>query len=177
MEKVVVTTKRMSQAIFSLTTAGCDTVEISAVANAVRLEGIGDGDYRVILHVWSKEAEETEAEVGKGERELTEEEIAQLDIGQCPLCEEHGPLYKTASSGLVVNIACDAGHRFWVPVKPFVPEYLGQGLTKEEEDYEAAKADGAAETQEKAEAVETAVEQALEEVKEKEETGESTENK
>ncbi len=170
MEKVVVTTKRMSQAIFSLTKAGCKAVEISVVENAVSLIGICENEDRVVLHVWSKEAEEVEAEVGKGERQLTEEELELLDAGKCPLCEEHGPLWRTASSGLAVNISCDANHSFWVPVKPLVPEYLGMATEEKAQAEEAASQDaiGAAE-----QAVETAAEEALKEIKEKEETGEA----
>ena len=158
MEKVIVRLKGMSQALFSLATAGCETVEISVVEHAVKVEGIRNGE-RVTLHVWSTEAEETEAGVGKGERELTEEEIGLLDAGKCPICEEHGQLSKGPKAGLAVNVSCDAGHLFWVPVKPFVPEYLGQPEEVVKEIAEEAKEE---------------VQEAVEEIQEQEETGEST---
>jgi len=132
MDKVIVRLKGMSQALFSLATAGCETVEISVVEHAVKVEGIR-GDERLTLHIWSTEAEETEAGVGKGERQLTEEEIELLDAGKCPICEAHGQLSKGPKAGLAVNVSCDAGHLFWVPVKPFVPEYLGMPALEAEE--------------------------------------------
>lgn len=130
MDKVTVRTKALSQALFSLVAAGCDTVEVSVVEHAVKVEGIL-GDERLTLHIWSKEAEDTEANVGKGERQLTEEEIELLDAGKCPICEDRKQLSKGPKEALAINVSCDAGHLFWVPVKPFVPEYLGQ--PKEEE--------------------------------------------
>lgn len=130
MDKVIVRTKALSQALFSLAAAGCDTIEVSVVEHAVKVEGIRD-DERVTLHVWSREAEDTEARVGKGEK-LTEEEVRLIDQGKCPKCEDHRQLYKGPRGGLALNISCDAGHLFWVPPLPFMPEYLGQHKELEE---------------------------------------------
>ena len=124
MDKVTVRTKALSQALFSLATAGYDTVEVSVVEHAVKVEGIRD-DERLILHIWSKEAEETEASVGKGEK-LTEEEQKLLDEGKCPKCPEHPPLYKGEKEALALLVSCGKEHLFWVPPLPFLPEYLGQ---------------------------------------------------
>ena len=135
MDKVTVRTKRLSQALFSLATAGCDTVEVSVVEHAVKVEGIRD-DERLTLHVWSKEAEDTAEAVGKGEA-LTEEEIKLLDTGKCPKCPEHGQLYAGAKKDLAILVSCDAGHLFWIPKLPLLPEYLGQ--PKEEEKKEAVE--------------------------------------
>jgi len=132
MEKVVVRTKALSQTLFSLVAAGCDTVEVSIVSHAVKVEGIQEDESRLMLHVWSKEAEDTEACIGKGERVLTEEEIRYLDEGKCPICEDHRPLYKGPKGGLAINVSCDAGHLFWVPIPPWLPEYLGQHKAEEE---------------------------------------------
>jgi len=147
MDKITVRTRVLSQALFSLAVAGCDTVEVSVVEHAVKVEGIRDNE-RLTLHIWSKEAEETEASVGKGEK-LVEEEIRLLDQGKCPKCPDHGQLYKGPKKELAVNVSCDAGHLFWVPPLPLLPEYLGQ--PKEDE----AK-----------EAVEEAAKEAVEEIKE-----------
>lgn len=132
MDKVVVRTRALSQALFSLATAGCDTVEVSVVEHAVKIEGQRDGEV-LTLHVWSKEAEDTAQAVGKGEA-LTEEEIKLLDQGKCPKCPDHGQLYKgPKEEELAVNVSCDAGHRFWIPKLPLLPEYLGQHKEGEEE--------------------------------------------
>jgi len=126
MDKVIVRTKALSAVLFSLATAGCDTVEVSAVGHAIKVEGkrVGE-DERITLHVWSKEAEDTEGQVGKGEA-LTEEEVQLLDQGKCPKCPEHGQLYKGPKSGLAIGVSCDAAHLFWIPPPPFLPEYLGK---------------------------------------------------
>lgn len=164
MDKVVVRTRALSQALFSLATAGCDTVEVSVVEHAVKVEGIIEGDERVKLHVWSKEAEDTEASVGKGERQLTEEEVELLEAGKCPLCEGHKQLSKGPKEALAINVSCDAGHCFWVPVKPFVPEYLGMPVKEEEAkaQVEEAAAVSEAEAEEQAKAAKEAEEQAAE---------------
>lgn len=167
MDKVVVRTKALSQALFSLATAGCDTVEVSVVEHAVKVEGIQEGDERVKLHVWSKEAEDTEASVGKGERQLTEEEIELLEAGKCPICEDHKQLSKGPKEALAINVSCDAGHLFWVPVKPFVPEYLGMPALEEEAKAQAeeaaaiSEAEAQAEAEERAKAEEIAAEEAI----------------
>ena len=149
MDKVVVRTKALSQALFSLVVAGCETVEVSVVAHAVKVEGIKD-DERVVLHVWSKDAEDTEASVGKGEQ-LTEEEIKLLDAGKCPKCQEQ--LAKGPKEGLAINVSCDNGHLFWVPVQPFIPEYRGQPIVEEEEaKAEAEQAKAVSEVEAEAEA-------------------------
>ena len=135
MDKIVVRTRALSQALFSLATAGCDTVEVSVVEHAVKVEGIRDDD-RLTLHIWSKEAEETEAGVGKGEK-LIEEEIKLIDQGKCPKCEKHEQLYKGPREGLAIYVSCDAGHLFWVPPLPLLPEYLGEH--REEEAKEIAE--------------------------------------
>lgn len=54
MDKVIVRTRALSQALFSLATAGCDTIEVSVVEHAVKVEGIRD-DERLPLNIWSKE--------------------------------------------------------------------------------------------------------------------------
>lgn len=150
MDKVIVRTRGLSQALFSLATAGCDTVEVSVVEHAIKVEGIRD-DERLTLHLWSKEAEDTAASVGKGEK-LTEEEIKLLDQGKCPKCPDHGQLYAGAKKDLAINVSCDAGHLFWIPKPPLLPEYLGQ--PQEEE---------------KKEVVEEEIKEAVEEVQEQEE--------
>lgn len=139
MDKVVVKTRGLSQALFSLAAAGCDTVEISVVEHAIKVEGIRD-DERITLHVWSKEAEDTAASVGKGEK-LTEEEQKLLDKGMCPKCEGSPVLYKGPKTDLAMLVSCDAGHLFWVPKLPLLPEYLGQQVSEEikEEVEEAIK--------------------------------------
>ena len=175
MDKVIVRLKGMSQALFSLATAGCETVEISVVEHAVKVEGIR-GDERLTLHIWSTEAEETEASVGKG-RQLTEEEIELLDAGKCPICEEHGQLSKGPKEALAVNVSCDAGHLFWVPVKPFVPEYLGMPALEAEAKAQAEEAAAISESEERAKAEETAAAEALEEIAEQEATGETGDTK
>lgn len=136
MNKVIVRTRTLSQALFSLATAGCDTVEISVVEHAVKVEGQRDGE-TLTLHVWSREAEETEAQVGKGEA-LAEEEQGWLDKGKCPKCSDHGQTYKGPREGLAILVACDAGHTFWIPPLPLLPEYHGQH--KEEPPEEIAEA-------------------------------------
>lgn len=130
MSKVVVRTRALSQALFNLAAAGIDTVEVSVVEHAVKVEGIR-GDDRTALHVWSVEAEEVEKRVGSGIRELTLEEQEWLDKGKCPVCEDHRQLYKEAKEGLAVNVSCDADHCFWIPPLPMLPEYLGQQATEE----------------------------------------------
>lgn len=124
MDKVEVRTKGLSQALFSLATAGCSTIEVSVVDHAVKIEGIRADGTMLTLHIWSKEAEDTEAMVGKGEK-LTEEEQEYLDKGKCPKCEDHGQTYKESKEGLAINVSCDAGHHFWIPPLPLLPEYLG----------------------------------------------------
>lgn len=158
MDKVIVKTGGLSQALFSLATAGCDTVEVSVVEHAVKVEGIRD-DERLTLHVWSKEAEDTAEAVGKGEK-LTEEEIKLLDKGKCPKCPDHGKLYARDKQDLAINVSCDAGHLFWIPKLPLLPEYLGQH--KEEEVVEEVKEE---------------VEEVVEEVKEPEEVSEVSDTK
>ena len=133
MSKVIVRTKALSQTLYGLAVAGCDTVEVSAVTHAVKVEGIREDERLPALHVWSTAAEETEAAVGKGERTLTKEEIILLDEGKCPICEEHYQLFKGPWQGLAIIISCDAGHLFWVPPPPYVPEYLGQLKAEEVE--------------------------------------------
>ena len=137
MDKVIVRTRALSQALFSLATAGCEAVEISVVEHAVKVEGIRD-DERLTLHIWSKEAEDTEARVGKGER-LTQEEQKLIDKGKCPKCPTHGQLYKGPKEGLAINVSCDEGHLFWIPPLPLVPEYLGGQGSEAEEVKEAVK--------------------------------------
>ena len=129
MDKIVVRTKALSQALFSLAVAGCETVEVSAVAHAVRVEGAKEGGDLLVLHVWSKDAEDTEASVGEGEQ-LTEEGVKLLDAGKCPKCQEQ--LTKGPKEGLAINVSCSNGHLFWVPVQPFIPEYRGQPLEAEQ---------------------------------------------
>ena len=127
MDKVEVRAKALSQALFSLANAGCEVVEVSVVVHAVKLEGKQEiSGNSFILHVWSKEAEETEEEVGKGEK-LTEEEVRMVEDGKCPKCKEHLTLYKGPRVGLAINVSCDAGHIFWIPPFPWVPEYRGTG--------------------------------------------------
>lgn len=137
MDKVTVRTRALSQALFSLAAAGCDTVEVSVVEHAVKVEGQRDGE-ALTLHVWSKEAEDTEEAVGKGEA-LTEEEVKLIDTGKCPKCPEHGQLYKGPKELLAVNVSCDAGHRFWIPPLPLLPEYLGQEVEETGEAIEEVK--------------------------------------
>jgi len=134
MDKVIVRTRALSAALFSLATAGCDTVEVSVVGHAVSIEGQRDGE-ALTLHVWSKEAEDMEESVGKGEV-LTEEEHQWLDKGKCPKCSDHGQTYKEAKDGLAIYASCSKGHRFWVPQLPLMPEYHGQHT---EEQAEAAE--------------------------------------
>ena len=152
---VIVRTKALSQALFSLAASGCDTVGVSVVGHAVKVEGISEGEEPIALHVWSKEAEEVEEEVGKG-RKLTEEEVKLLDVGKCPVCKEQ--LYKGPRGGLAMNVACNAGHTFWVAPLPFEPEYLGQKDEVAEEVKE--------EVEDKQEEVGEEVKEALEEIKE-----------
>ena len=155
MDKVEVRTKALSQALFSLAVAGCETAEISVVAHAVKVEGIKEDGTVLTLHVWSKDAEDTEASVGTGE-ELTEEGIVLLDTGKCPECQEQ--LHKGLKVGLAIIVSCDAGHLFWVPPKPFTPEYLGMLAIEEEEKaiteeaVAVSEADAATEAQEQAKA-------------------------
>jgi len=135
MDKVLVRTKALSTALFSLATAGYDAVEVSVVEHAVKVEGQGDGEV-LTLHVWSKEAEDTEAQVGKGEA-LTEEECKLLDQGKCCKCPKAPQLYKGPKDGLAVLVSCDAGHLFWIPPLPLLPEYHGQYVEGQEEAQEA----------------------------------------
>lgn len=130
MDRVTVRTKALSQALFSLAVAGCETIEVSVVAHALKVEGI-KGEETLILHVWSKDAEDTEASVGIGEP-LTEAEVDALDKGECPKCQKQ--LRKGPKAGLAINVSCDDGHCFWVPPAPFTPEYLGQPAKEVEEE-------------------------------------------
>lgn len=125
MDKVIVRTRKLSQALFSLAAAGCDTTEVSVVHQAIKVEGIRGDDERVTLHIWSKEAEDTEDMIGKGER-LTEEEHGFFDKGKCPKCADHGQLYKGEKIGLAIEVTCKVGHIFMAPPLPWLPEYLGQ---------------------------------------------------
>lgn len=126
MDKVTVRILGLSQALSSLGIAGCKEVMISLVPNALKVEGIDQDGKIMVLHVWSKEAEDTAAAIGAGERELTVEEAKYFEAGKCPLCKEHGQLYKGPKTGLAYNISCEAGHTFWAPPFPWVPEYLGE---------------------------------------------------
>lgn len=130
-------TRALSRALFSLATAGYDTVEVSVVEHAVKVEGQRNGEM-LTLHVWSKEAEDTEAGIGKGEA-LAEEEVKLLDQGKCPKCPEHEQLFKGPKEGLAVNVSCYAGHLFWIPPLPLLPEYLGQHTEVPEEIAEAVE--------------------------------------
>jgi len=125
-DKVIVRTRALSQALFSLATAGCDIIGVSIVEHAVKVEGVrGEEGELLTLHVWSREAEDTEAEVGKGQA-LTEDEIKLLDQGKCPKCNDAPQLYKGLLDGLALIVSCSAGHSFWVPPLPFLPEYRGE---------------------------------------------------
>jgi len=154
MDKVMVRTRALSQALFSLAATGCDTVEVSVVGHAVKLGGVRWGEDEVVtLHVWSKEAEDTEAQVGKGEA-LTEEECEMLDTGKCPKCPDHGQLYKgpkegealtteaQVGSGLAILVSCNAGHTFWIPPLPLLPECYGQHTEAQEELEEEIESEG-----------------------------------
>lgn len=156
MNKVGLRTMGLAQALTSLGMAGCKEVTISLVPNAVKMEGTKEDGEVLTLHVWSKEAEETAGDVGKG-RKLEEEECKWLDKGKCPICEDHKQLFKRQKSGLAINVSCDEGHLFWVPPPPLEPEYLGRQEEVKEE-------------------VEEAVEEAVKQLEEeKEEAGESLE--
>lgn len=132
MEKVVVRVTSLSQALVDLALAGCKIVEVSVLAHAVKVDGAKEDGTRFPLHVWSKDAEDMEADVGKGERKLTEEEVVFLNRGLCPICEGHGQLYKEEGSGLAIGVSCDVGHTFWIPRPPMLPEYLGQHKEEKE---------------------------------------------
>jgi hypothetical protein len=126
MDKVSVKAATLSKAIYNLAVAGCEAVDISLVAHAVRIEGITPDDVHYIQHVWSREAEETEDALGKGEP-LTEDEVKIIDQGKCPKCADHSQLFKKADKiGLALQVYCASGHTFLIPPMPFTKEYIGQ---------------------------------------------------
>ena len=134
MDKVTIRTKALTKALFSLSAAGCEEVAILVVPNALRIEStVGDTPY--LQHVWSVEAEKVESEVGKGEK-LSEEEIKLIDKGKCPKCKKQ--LFQGEKEGLAYEVYCEAGHTFWIPPPPFLPEYILPVKEKPEEKEEAA---------------------------------------
>lgn len=124
MDKVTVKLKSVSKALFNISMLGVEEVDISVVKNALKVEA---GDK--VFHVWSSAAEDTEAQVGKGEK-LTEEEIKVLDTGKCPKCGK--PLFVDHKQGLAQVVSCNEGHTYWVPPPPFNPEYIGTVAKLEE---------------------------------------------
>lgn len=159
MDKIVVRTQALGQALTSLYMAGCQDVEISLVPNAIKVEGVKEGGEVLTLHVWSKDAEATAEAVGKGKK-LTEEDCKALDLGICPICEEREQLRKGPKAGLAIMVSCDKGHLFWVPPPPFEPEYRGMPAIEAAEGAEAQieqdKAVGEIEEQAEAEGKEEA---------------------